>query len=89
MKKELLEKLKPKKEPYRGWMEGNTGSLGRIVPEIFQAFRDQVRKAKTLREFHLARDSKNNKKSFYRYIRERRKTGENVYPLWKEMRLGY
>lgn len=42
-------------------MEGRTGSLGRIVPEIVQEFRDEVRKAKTLRELDLARDSKSNK----------------------------
>lgn len=50
MKQELLDKLKPKKESPRGWMERRIGSLGKIVPKIVQAFRDEVRKAKTLRE---------------------------------------
>ncbi|GAB0197821.1 hypothetical protein GRJ2_002247500 [Grus japonensis] len=43
---------------------------------------DQVRKAKALIELNLARDVKGNKKSFYS---DKRKTRENVGPLWKEM----
>lgn len=30
MNKKLLDKLKRKKEAYRGWKEGRTGSLGGI-----------------------------------------------------------
>ncbi|KAK4832976.1 hypothetical protein QYF61_026802 [Mycteria americana] len=67
MNKELLDKLKHKKEAYRGWKQG------------------QVRKAKALIELNLARDVKGNKKSFYRYIGDKRKTRENVGHLWKEM----
>ncbi|KAK4823706.1 hypothetical protein QYF61_005772 [Mycteria americana] len=63
MSKELLDKLKHKKEAYRG---------------------DQIRKAKALIELNLARDVKGNKKSFYRYVGDKRKTRENVGPLWKE-----
>ena len=48
------------------------------------AARDQVRKAKALRELNLARDVKKNKKSFYRYVSDKRKTRENVGPLQKE-----
>jgi len=36
-------------------------------------------------KLNLARGSKNNKKSFYRYVSDRRQARENVSPLWKEM----
>ncbi|KAK4817866.1 hypothetical protein QYF61_001676 [Mycteria americana] len=52
--------------------------------EIVRAARDQVRKAKALIELNLARGVKGNKKSFYRYIGDKRKTRENVGPLWRE-----
>jgi len=51
---------------------------------IVQAGRNQGRKAKALTELNLARDVNGNKKSFYRYISDKRKTRENVGPLWKE-----
>jgi len=35
-------------------------------------------------ELNLARDVKGNKKAFYRYVSDRRKTRENVGPLRKE-----
>ncbi|GAB0189884.1 mitochondrial enolase superfamily member 1 [Grus japonensis] len=35
-------------------------------------------------ELNLARDIKSNKKSFCRYVSDKRKTRENVGPLWKE-----
>jgi len=44
----------------------------------------QVRKPKVLVELNLARNIKVNKRSFYRYISDKRKTGENVSPLCKE-----
>ncbi|KFW71682.1 hypothetical protein AS28_14104, partial [Pygoscelis adeliae] len=79
MNKELLDKLKHKKEAYRGWKQGQVA--WEEYREIVRAARDQVRKAKALTELNLARDVKGNKKSFYRYIRDKRKTRENVGPL--------
>lgn len=38
-----------------------------------------------LMELNLARDFKGNKKSFYRYLSDKRKATENVSPFWKEM----
>jgi len=35
-------------------------------------------------EINLARDIKGNKKSFYRYIGDKRKAKDNVGSLWKE-----
>jgi len=80
--KELLAKLKQKKEAYRGWKQGQiTWEEHR---EIVRVAREQVRKAKALTELNLARDVKGNKKACYRYVSDRRKTGENVGPLQKE-----
>ncbi|GAB0183916.1 mitochondrial enolase superfamily member 1 [Grus japonensis] len=82
MNKELLGKVKQKKEAYRGWKQGQ-------VPweeyrETVQAARDQVRKAKALVEINLARDVKVNRKSFYRCVSDKRRTRENVGLLWNE-----
>ncbi|GAB0183571.1 mitochondrial enolase superfamily member 1 [Grus japonensis] len=83
MNKELLGKLKRKEEAYRGWKQGQ--GAWEEYREIVRAARDQVRKAKALIELNLARDIKDNKKSFYRYVSDKRKTRENADPLWKEM----
>ena len=45
--------------------------------------RDRIRKAKALVELNLARDVKDNKKGFYRYIGRRRQAKESVPPLMK------
>ncbi|KFW60998.1 hypothetical protein AS28_04482, partial [Pygoscelis adeliae] len=81
--KELLDKLQHKKEAYRGWKQGQVA--WEEHREIVRAARDQVKKAKALIELALARDIKGNKKSFYRYVGDKRKTRENVGPLWNEM----
>ncbi|GAB0188222.1 mitochondrial enolase superfamily member 1 [Grus japonensis] len=52
--------------------------------EPVRAGREQVRKAKALIEISLARDVKDNKKSFYRYVSDKRRTRENVGPLQNE-----
>ncbi|KFO08151.1 hypothetical protein N312_12568, partial [Balearica regulorum gibbericeps] len=83
MNKELLGKVKQKKEPFRGWKQGQVA--WEEHRETVQAARDQVRKAKALTEVGLARDVKDNKKSFYRYVSEKRRMRENVGPLWNEM----
>ncbi|GAB0207625.1 hypothetical protein GRJ2_003228200 [Grus japonensis] len=82
MNKEVLGKVKHKKEAYRGWKQGQVA--WEEYREIVQAGRDQVRKAKALTEISLARDVKNNKKSFYRYFSDKRKARENVGPLRNE-----
>ncbi|GAB0179904.1 hypothetical protein GRJ2_000455700 [Grus japonensis] len=82
MNKELLGKVKPKKEAYRGWKQGQVA--WEEYRETVQAVRDQVRKAKALIELNLARDVKDNKKSFYRYVSDKRRMRENVGPLQNE-----
>ncbi|KFZ52058.1 hypothetical protein N321_07570, partial [Antrostomus carolinensis] len=81
MDRKILNKLRIKKEAYRGWKEGWV--TWEEYREIARIARDQVRKAKALTELNLARDVKGNKKSFYRYVGEKRKTRENVGPLQK------
>ncbi|GAB0180593.1 hypothetical protein GRJ2_000524600 [Grus japonensis] len=82
MNKELLNKLKQKKEAYRGWQQGQVA--WEEYRETVRTARDQVRKAKALIEYNLARDIEGNKKSFYKYVSDKRRTKENVGPLWKE-----
>ncbi|KFO06993.1 hypothetical protein N312_02671, partial [Balearica regulorum gibbericeps] len=82
MNKELLGKVKPKKEAYRGWKQGQV--TWDEYRETVRAARDQVRKAKALMEINLARDVKDNKKSFDRYVSEKRRMMENVGPLQNE-----
>ncbi|KFO04167.1 hypothetical protein N312_10892, partial [Balearica regulorum gibbericeps] len=82
MNKELLGKVKQKKEAYREWKQGQIA--WEEDRETVQAVRDQVRKAKALIELHLARDVKVNRKSFYRYASNKRRMRENVGPLWNE-----
>ncbi|GAB0188177.1 mitochondrial enolase superfamily member 1 [Grus japonensis] len=84
MNKELLGKVRQKKEAYRGWKQGQVA--WEEYRETVRAARDQVRKAKALIEISLARDVKDNKKSFYRYVVSgKRRTRENVGPLRNEM----
>ncbi|GAB0204372.1 mitochondrial enolase superfamily member 1 [Grus japonensis] len=82
MNKELLGKIKQKKEAYRGWKQGQVA--WEEYRETVRAARDQVRKTKALVEISLARDVKDNKKSFYRYVSDKGRTRENVGPLQNE-----
>ncbi|GAB0204057.1 hypothetical protein GRJ2_002871300 [Grus japonensis] len=83
MSKELLEKLKGKKEVYRMWKKGMaTWEENR---DVVRVCRDATRKAKAHLELNLARDVKDNKKGFFKYISNKRKTRENVGPLLNEV----
>ncbi|GAB0207584.1 hypothetical protein GRJ2_003224100 [Grus japonensis] len=82
MNKEVLGKVKQKKEGYRGWKQGQVA--WEEYRETVQAARDQVRKAKAQTELNLARDVKDNKKSFYSYVSDKRRTRENVGILQNE-----
>ncbi|GAB0209884.1 hypothetical protein GRJ2_003454100 [Grus japonensis] len=82
MNKELLGKVKQKKEAYRGWKQGQVA--WEEYRETVRAAGDQVRKAKAPIELNLAKEVKDKKKSFYRYVSEKRRTRENVGPLRNE-----
>ncbi|GAB0198640.1 mitochondrial enolase superfamily member 1 [Grus japonensis] len=82
MNKELLGKVKQKNVAYGGWKQGQVA--WEEYRETVQAAREQVRKAKALIEISLARDVKDDKKSFYRYVSDKRRTRENVGALQNE-----
>ena len=50
---------------------------------VVRVCRDRMRKAKVQMELNLARDMKDNKKGFYRYIGKKEQTKESVPPLMK------
>jgi len=82
MNKELLAKLKHKMEAYRGWNQGEVA--WEECRGIVRAARGQVGKAKARIELNLTGDVRGNKKSFYMYVDDKRKTRENMGPLGKE-----
>ncbi|GAB0179566.1 mitochondrial enolase superfamily member 1 [Grus japonensis] len=79
MNKGLLAKLRHKREAYIG--QKQTWVIWEEYRNIISGSRDEVRKAKAQLQFSLARDIKENKKGFYKYIGDKRKTRENVGPL--------
>ena len=60
IKKELLDKLKSKKEAYRGWKQGRVDWVE--YRETVRVTGNQIRQAKAQRELNLARGTKDNKK---------------------------
>ncbi|GAB0203892.1 mitochondrial enolase superfamily member 1 [Grus japonensis] len=82
MNKELLGKVKQKKEACRGWKQGQVA--WEEYRETVRAARDWARKAKALIEISLARAVKDNNKSFYRYVSDKRRTRANAGPLRNE-----
>ena len=70
---DLLVKLKRKKKIHRERKQGQV--LWEQNKEAARLCRDRVRKAEARLELHLARDTKKNKKGFYRYLNQKRKSG--------------
>ncbi|GAB0181788.1 mitochondrial enolase superfamily member 1 [Grus japonensis] len=83
MSKELLEKLKGKKEVYSMWKKGL--ATWEEYRDVVRECRDATRKAKAQLELNLARDVKYTKKGFLKYISSKRKTKENVGLLLNEV----
>ncbi|GAB0206830.1 hypothetical protein GRJ2_003148600 [Grus japonensis] len=83
MSKELLEKLKGKKEVYSMWKKGM--ATWEEYKNVVRVCRDATRKAKAHLALNLARDVKDKKKGFFKYISSKRKTRENVGPLLNEV----
>ncbi|KFZ67747.1 hypothetical protein N338_13227, partial [Podiceps cristatus] len=78
LNRDLLVKLKGKKEMHRQWKQGQ-GSWEEYR-DASQLCRDGVRKAKAWLELTLARDAKNSKGS-YKYVSQKRKVKESVPTL--------
>ena len=76
MSRDLLVKLKGKKEGHRQWKQGQV-SWDKYRDAAWLC-RDGVRKAKAQLELNLARDTKNNKKGFHRYVSQKRKVKESA-----------
>ncbi|GAB0202606.1 mitochondrial enolase superfamily member 1 [Grus japonensis] len=83
MSKELLEKLKGKKEVYRMWKKGLP--TWEEYRDVVRECRDATWKAKAHLELNVARDVKDKKNGFFKYISSKRKTRENVGPLLNEV----
>ncbi|KAK4820966.1 hypothetical protein QYF61_009211 [Mycteria americana] len=79
LSQDMLVRLKSKRELHRQWKQGQV--TWEEYRDAACLGRDGVRKAKAQLELNLARDAKNNKKGFYRYINQKRKVKESVPPL--------
>ncbi|KAK4825160.1 hypothetical protein QYF61_024549 [Mycteria americana] len=79
LSRDMLVKLKSKRELHRQWKQGQV--TWEEYRDAARLCRDGVRKAKAQLKLNLARDAKNNKKGFYRYINQKRKVKESVPPL--------
>jgi len=78
LSRDLLVKLKGKRELHRQWKQGQVSwEECRVAAQVC---RDELRRAKAQLEMNLARDAKNNKKGFYRYVSQKRKVKESVTP---------
>ncbi|GAB0178027.1 hypothetical protein GRJ2_000268000 [Grus japonensis] len=80
--KDLLIKLKCKKEMHRLWNQECV--FWEEYRDVAQMCRDGLRKAKAQLELNLTRNAKN-KKDFYRYVGQKRKIKENVLSLTGEL----
>ncbi|KFQ70162.1 hypothetical protein N335_13707, partial [Phaethon lepturus] len=78
LSRDLLVKLKGKKEMHRPWKQGQVS--WEEYRDTVRLCRDEVRKAKTWLELNLSRDAKNNK-GFYTHVRQKRKVKESVPPV--------
>jgi len=78
LSQDFLVKLKDKKEMHRQWKQAQVS--WEEYRDAARFCKDDVRKAKAQLELNLAKDAKNNKRGFYRYVRQKRKVKESVAP---------
>jgi len=83
LNKEILAELRWKRKVHGMWKEGQ--ATREEYRNVARACRDTTRKAKAHLELNLARDVRNNKKGFFKYISSKRKTRDNVEPLLNEV----
>jgi len=82
LNKELLAEIRWKRKISGIWKE--VQATWEEYRNVVRACRDATRKAKAHLELSLARDVKNNKKGFFKYISSKRKSRDNVGPLLNE-----
>ena len=75
---DLLVKLKGKRELHRQWKQGQVS--WEKYRDAGQLCRDGVTRAKVQLELNLARDAKNNKKGFYRYVNQKSQVKQSIAP---------
>jgi len=83
MNKELLVELRWKRKVQGMWKEGQ--ATWEEYRNIVRACRDATRKVKAHLELNLARDVRNNKKGFFKYISSKQKARDNMGPLLNEV----
>jgi len=74
----LLVKLKGKREWHRQWKQGQVS--WEEYRDAVRLCRDEVRKAKAQLKLNLARNAKNDKKGFYRYVNQKSQFKQSVTP---------
>ena len=82
MNRELFLRLREKKRIYLLWKKGQ--ATQKEYKEVVKMCREKIRKAKAQLELNLAAGVKGNKKLFYKYINNKRKTRENLHSLLDE-----
>jgi len=83
MSKELLAELRWKRKVHGMWKEGQT--TWEEYRNVARACREATRKDKVHLELNLAKDVKDNEKSFLNYISSKWKTRDSVGPLLNEV----
>ncbi|KAF1472608.1 hypothetical protein FQV18_0007885, partial [Eudyptula minor novaehollandiae] len=76
---ELLLGLRKKRRVYRLWKKGQA-TQGEYR-DLVRSCREEMRKAKAQLEHNLAAVVKDNKKSFYKYINDKKRAKETLHPL--------
>ncbi|KAF1472525.1 hypothetical protein FQV18_0001444, partial [Eudyptula minor novaehollandiae] len=79
LKGELLQGLRKKRRVYRLWKKGQA-TQGEYR-DLVRSCREEMRKAKAQLEHNLAAVVKDNKKSFYKYINDKKRAKETLHPL--------
>ncbi|PKU29972.1 hypothetical protein llap_19725 [Limosa lapponica baueri] len=78
LNKELLMGLMKEKRVYHLWKKGQATQEYR---DLVRLYREKIRKAKAQLDLNLATDIRDNKKSFYKYINNKKRARENLHPL--------
>lgn len=76
LSQDLLVKLKSKMETHRQWKQEQVSR--EELKDLAQLCREIVRKAKAQLELTLVRNAENYRKSFYRYVSQKKKVKDTV-----------
>ncbi|KAF1431540.1 hypothetical protein FQV24_0014484, partial [Spheniscus mendiculus] len=79
LNRELLLGLRKKRRVYHLWKKGQATQEG--YRDLVRSCREDIRKAKAQIQCNLTAVVKDNKKSFYKYINDKKRAKENLHPL--------